>query len=200
MATVTPNYSWPVPTSTDLVKDGATAIEALGDAIDATVFGLGSSSLTLISATTVGSAVASVTVSSAFSSTYANYKIIWTGGSSSLADTNVKMTLGSTSTAYYSIRSGYRYAASGFDFVDANNGSFWIPTGTIGTNTNLNMELLQPNAAAITMFSSTWQSGTGIAFSAGYQNSSTQFTAFTLTADSGTFTGGTIRVYGYKNS
>jgi hypothetical protein len=41
MATTTPNYSWPVPTSTDLVKDGATAIEALGDAVDATVFGLG---------------------------------------------------------------------------------------------------------------------------------------------------------------
>jgi hypothetical protein len=34
MATVTPNFNWPVPTSTDLVKDGATAIEALGDAID----------------------------------------------------------------------------------------------------------------------------------------------------------------------
>jgi hypothetical protein len=41
MATTTPNYGWPVPTSTDLVKDGATAIEALGDAADATVFGLG---------------------------------------------------------------------------------------------------------------------------------------------------------------
>jgi hypothetical protein len=38
MATTTPNYGWPVPTSTDYVKDGATAIEALGDAIDATVF------------------------------------------------------------------------------------------------------------------------------------------------------------------
>lgn len=36
MATVTPNYNWPVPTSTDLVKDGATAIESLGDSIDAT--------------------------------------------------------------------------------------------------------------------------------------------------------------------
>ena len=34
MATVTPNFNWPVPTSTDLVKDGATAIEALGDSID----------------------------------------------------------------------------------------------------------------------------------------------------------------------
>ena len=40
MATTTPNYGWPVPTSTDFVKDGATAIEALGDAIDATVYGL----------------------------------------------------------------------------------------------------------------------------------------------------------------
>lgn len=37
MATVTPLNNWPVPTSTDLVKDGAVAIEALGDAIDASV-------------------------------------------------------------------------------------------------------------------------------------------------------------------
>jgi hypothetical protein len=37
MATVTPNNNWPVPTSTDYVADGAVAIEALGDAIDASV-------------------------------------------------------------------------------------------------------------------------------------------------------------------
>lgn len=40
MATTTPNFSWPVPTSTDLVKDGATAIESLGDAIDASLLDL----------------------------------------------------------------------------------------------------------------------------------------------------------------
>jgi hypothetical protein len=40
MATVTPNFNWPVPTSTDLVKDGATAIEALGDSIDASFLDL----------------------------------------------------------------------------------------------------------------------------------------------------------------
>jgi hypothetical protein len=34
MATVTPNFLFPVPQSTDLVKDGATAIAALGTAID----------------------------------------------------------------------------------------------------------------------------------------------------------------------
>ena len=37
MATTTPNNGWAVPTSTDYVKDGATAIETLGDAIDASV-------------------------------------------------------------------------------------------------------------------------------------------------------------------
>jgi hypothetical protein len=40
MATTTPNFGWPVPTSTDLVKDGATAIEALGDSIDASMLDL----------------------------------------------------------------------------------------------------------------------------------------------------------------
>jgi hypothetical protein len=40
MATTTPNFGWTVPTSTDLVKDGATAIETLGDSIDASFVGL----------------------------------------------------------------------------------------------------------------------------------------------------------------
>ena len=40
MATTTPNYSWSVPTSTDLVTNGALAIETLGDAVDAALYNL----------------------------------------------------------------------------------------------------------------------------------------------------------------
>ena len=40
MATTTPNFGWTVPTSSDLVKNGATAIETLGDAIDASLVDL----------------------------------------------------------------------------------------------------------------------------------------------------------------
>ena len=40
MATTTPNFGWSVPTSSDLVKNGATAIETLGDAIDASLLDL----------------------------------------------------------------------------------------------------------------------------------------------------------------
>ena len=100
MATTTPNYGWAVPTSTDLVKDGATAIETLGDAIDASLVDLrggttgqvlrkqsntqmdfewatSSSGLTLISTTTF-TGVTSVSLPvDTFTSTYTNYRIIF---------------------------------------------------------------------------------------------------------------------------
>lgn len=37
MATTTPVFGWPVPTSTDLVTNGWDAIQSLGDAIDARI-------------------------------------------------------------------------------------------------------------------------------------------------------------------
>ena len=56
--------------------------------------------IVLVSATTIGSGVASVTVSSAFSATYDNYYITVSGG---VASTQVSMglTLGATTTGYY---------------------------------------------------------------------------------------------------
>jgi len=41
MATTTPNYGWTVPTSSDLVKNGATAIETLGDSVDESLWNSG---------------------------------------------------------------------------------------------------------------------------------------------------------------
>lgn len=110
MATVTPNYSWPVPTSTDLVKNGATAIEALGDAIDATVFALPSGALAKINKTTF-SAVSSVTVDSVFTSTYDTYMmdIIFTASAS---NTVVNMNLRSSAPADLSASNVYRTQAT----------------------------------------------------------------------------------------
>jgi hypothetical protein len=41
MATTTPFYQWSVPTSSDLVKNGATAIETLGDSVDDSLWNVG---------------------------------------------------------------------------------------------------------------------------------------------------------------
>jgi hypothetical protein len=74
----TANNNWPYPESTDLVKDGATAIENLADAIDTTlgVFVPSNPGLTLIN-TTSFSGVSSVSVSNFANSTlYRFYKIL----------------------------------------------------------------------------------------------------------------------------
>lgn len=99
MATTTPNYGWTVPTSTDLVKNGATAIETLGDAIDASLVDLrggttgqilkkasntqmdfewgAAGGLVLISSTNFSAASSVSLPANTFSTTYTNYRIVF---------------------------------------------------------------------------------------------------------------------------
>ena len=202
MATTTPNYGWPVPTSTDFVKDGATAIEALGDAIDATVFGLPTGALTLISTTTIGTAVSSVTVTSAFSATYDNYKIILTGGTSSAAG-NIGLTFGASATGYYAAGTFILYSAGGVSAIIDNNATSFTRAGRGGSNPLLNLNVFSPFLAKETFYSGdyiTSATASGSGFNSGYHDSAVSYTDFTLTPVAGmTLTGGTIRVYGYEN-
>jgi len=200
MATTTPNYGWPVPTSTDYVKDGAVAIEALGDAIDATVFGLPTSGLTLIKSQVIGTTVASVNVTSAFSTTYENYRIIVSGGvSSGVALFGVK--LGATTTGYYQSVQAITYAAAGAN-AGVSNGSSFTRMGVLSTTSaTMDFDLQNPFTAKITMMNGAFMDSrtTGEAgFVAGFLDNTTSYTDFTITPASGTLTGGTIYVYGYK--
>ena len=145
MATVTPNYSWPVPTSSDYVKDGASAIEALGDAIDATVFGLPTAGLTLVKSQVIGSGVSTVAVTSAFSTTYENYLIQISGSSASAGGAELRMTLNnSAGSTYQYAGNNISYAASN-TFVGGNGAAFWLigTTGQTGT-TNTNIQVFTP--------------------------------------------------------
>ena len=201
MATTTPNYGWPVPTSTDFVKDGATAIEALGDAIDSTVFGLPSGALTLISTTTIGSAVSSVTVSGAFSATYDNYKIMIIGGASS-ATPNLRLTLDSFTANYTQVRIFVNNGTSATTFSGQTAQSSWGFAGTATSETIfMNADIYGPFLAQRTLinahniFPTTGSNG----WYGGHLSESSSCTDFTITASSGTLTGGEIRVYGYQN-
>jgi hypothetical protein len=202
MATTTPNYGWPVPTSTDLVKDGATAIEALGDAIDATVFGLPATGFALIKTQTIGTTVASVNVTSAFSTTYDAYKIIITGGVGS-ASHNLALQLGATVTGYYAGYINANYATGSITGDKDNNAASFTLAGYGTANVlHLNVDLQNPFTAKNTTFqsyNSLTTTGAGGRLATGYLANTTSYTDFTLTPSTGTLTGGTIRVYGYKN-
>jgi hypothetical protein len=199
---VTPNYGWPVPVATDYVKDGYEAIADLGDAIDATVFGLPSGALTLISATTVGTAVASVTVSNCFSATYDNYKIIYVGGSASTTS-STQMTLSGLGSVYeLSIIRGNTRSSSLTNGFSGGSAAYWQVNSDNGSpGPYIEIELFAPFLTKQTVIR-----GWGSAFATsniqevigGFAGSTLSSTGFTFTASSGTFTGGTIAVYGYQ--
>lgn len=198
MATTTPNYGWDVPTSTDYVKDGATAIETLGDDIDATLYtALGGAypGLRLVKSQVVGSAVSSVTVTSAFSATYENYRIIFTGGIGS-ATGEINFSLGGITTGY---NTSLIYASTATPLAASQNAVasfFWAGT-TATTVAESTIEITNPFATKVKTYSGGLKTTTARGGSYGICTSTASATAFTLTPTSGTLTGGTIYVYGY---
>ena len=279
MATTTTNFGWDIPQSTDLVKDGATAIAALGQDIDTAFIDLkggttgqvlakasgtdldfswvaqddsnaiqnaivdakgdligasaadtparlavgangtvltadsteatglkwatAAAGLTLVKSQTIGSAVSSVTVTDAFSATYENYLITVSGGVGS-ANSDISLKLGATATGYYYFEIYGTYGSSSVNGASGNNSTSVRDFGIMSTNSiDCNARIFAPQAAKRTSWSSNWSStvtGTTVGWNNGFVNDATQYTAFTLTPNSGTMTGGTIRVYGYQNS
>jgi hypothetical protein len=160
----------------------------------------GGQGLTLVKKQTIGTAVSSVTVTGAFSATYENYIIQVTGGVGS-ANTSCLLTLGSTTTGYYSAGIYVSYTGSTVTGFNTNNGASF-PNSVAVTTSNLTGQftLLSPNLAKNTSIDITGiepQTSGSALMRRGFLNDTTQYTAFTLAPNTGTLTGGTIYVYGY---
>lgn len=182
-------------TDTDLIKayNGASWVNV----------GATAGALTFIKSVTIGSGVTSVAVTGAFSTTYDTYKIVINGGVAS-ANVDAGCQLGSTTTGYYSTRTGYTYAGAAFGNGSANGSSF-VYASTANTNIITgNFDLQNPfNADETLIFGSfinpTTSGAAGVI--AGYLNNQTSYTDFTLTVlGGGNYTGGTIYVYGYAKA
>ena len=162
------------------------------------VNGLG---LFIVKTQTIGTAVSSVTVTGAFSADYESYRIIVSGGTAS-SNAVSRMTLGASAAGYYS---SIQYASyAGVAGTVAGNGiAYWnLGYGSL-EGLSVCIDIHKPFIAE-----ETWFGGSFVGVSAGsvqgavggYHNLGLSYSAFTITAGAGTFTGGTIRVYGYRNS
>ena len=69
----TTNNGWTYPESTDLVKDGATAIQTLADDIDTTLGVYADPGLVLLNTTSFSGVTSVSSAAATFSSTYTNY-------------------------------------------------------------------------------------------------------------------------------
>lgn len=208
MATTTPNYGWDVPTSTDYVKDGATAIETLGDDIDASLFSITSGkNVGLVHLNTTSFTTQStVNVDNVFTSDYKNYRMLISVNTKS-TDNAINMqfrTSGTTNTTtnydtnFAQIES-WKAAAT----LSGGNAGATATSFTVGFNfTN------EPYTAGFDVFNpqvalKTLMSGIATGNNAGFRgfrfNGTTQFDGISLISATGTITG-EIRFYGYRNS
>jgi hypothetical protein len=211
MATTTANNGWAIPTSTDLVKDGATAIAALGNGIDTTLGVYAGAGLVRLN-TTALSAVSSQSINNVFSSTYDNYLIIFSArtvtGATSTFDLKLRVSGTDSSASYSNYYTGVN-SASGTQNLINNSASALTLTSTHSSVTTpyvmARFEIINPAIATPTLF--TGQSvgltsaGQYLAYSGGaLHDVATAYDGLTISRSSGTITTGAISIYGYRKS
>jgi len=222
MATTTTNYGFDIPQSTDLVKDGATAIATLGQDIDTAFvdfkggttgqvlkktsgtdldveWGTASSGLTLIN-TTSFSGVTSISLNNVFSATYDKYKIIVKTTHVSSAKVEFRYRVGGVDASgsnYDTQRSSEAGTSS-----TANTRTLSGTIHSLGTNADTQhfniIELQDPFLASNSGLLYFESNGANIDTAGGAHTLSTSYDGFTLFSSAGNFSG-TIRVYGYAN-
>lgn len=157
--------------------------------------------LWLVKTQTVGSAVSSVSVTSAFSSTFDNYLITWAGGTMS-ASAVVNFTIGGSTTGYYNFMTYGDSATTTVLGAGTSNGANfpWGGGATAGQAGHFRLDVFGPNLSAYTkLLNGTYQNAANYGTVQGEHRVATAYTSFALAPSSGTMTGGTIRVYGYRN-
>jgi len=158
--------------------------------------------LTLVSSTTIGTTVASVTVTSAFSADYDNYLITISGGVASTTNFG-DMTFGATATGYYMSSNFMAFNSNTVSGISRANqtrfvGCFGATTATIDGTIYVMSPFLAKNTIIHTHFAQATAAGENSTFR-GFLDDTTSYTAFTFTATTGTWTGGKVRVYGLRN-
>jgi hypothetical protein len=155
----------------------------------------------LVKTQTVGTGVSSVAVTSAFSTDYDNYAIIYAGGTGSTPAAITFQLTGSTA-GYYSAWNGTVYSTGGANNGSDNNTASWTAGAAFTEGAAMNVQLLQPFKSVRTgiYFSRVDYRTTGAsAVGNGFHNTAASYTGFTIAPSAGTLTGGIIRVYGYRN-
>jgi hypothetical protein len=152
---------------------------------------------------TVGNAVSSVTVTGAFSSDFDNYLITLNGGTGSTA-ASIGIEIGGSTTGYYGFMNYGDSATSTPLGAGRNNQAIfnWVG-GCFGASqaAHVSVQVMNPFKTLYTKFANgTYQSAGLYGTMQGEHRVATSYTSFKLVPDSGTISGGSVRVYGYRNS
>jgi len=154
--------------------------------------------LWLVKTQAIGTSVSSFTVTDAFSSTYDGYRIVMSGYTNTASDIGMTMQLTGATGATYAYWLNYWQFGLAAGQASATANTSWIMGWSNANGGNLVMDIVNPNKASYTSFTSTNATPNYYMAQGGTEKSNTQFTGFTISC-SVPFTGGNIRIYGYRN-
>lgn len=169
-----------------------------GTALDAS--SLNKVGMWLVSKTTVPAGQTAVTVANCFSADFDAYRVTWTGGTCSAALADMEITLNNASAGtYYSYlmyhSTGAPATLLGGSFPGGNK-FYWLGGGDPNFAV-LDVVLYNPYLALPTLVTSlTYNATNGYGMTHGKQNQAVSHTGMSLVIDTGTFSNGTLCVYG----
>jgi hypothetical protein len=142
-------------------------------------------------------------IAGAFSSTYTNYLIVINSLVASATNTSISFRLGSSTTrteykwAGYNVNVGSGVMASdtGASVTAAQIG---YSKGVDGQDTSYIFQLQNPQLATRKTYSSTWSNGQFSGTTSGVDSLQSAQTDINIICGSGTITGGTVTIYGYR--
>jgi hypothetical protein len=157
--------------------------------------------LWLVKTQTVGTGAVSIPVASAFNADFENYRITLNGGTGGATTIRLSLT-GSGAGNYYAGYLSASYTSVSGVLGDNNSNTFTFAGGSRASGAFMSVDLFNPFLAVRTGFAINGRvdadTSGGMVIGSGYHNLANSYTGFTLTLDTG-MTGGTIRVYGYRN-
>lgn len=157
--------------------------------------------LWLVKSQTVGTGVSTVAVTGAFSADYDNYLITYSGGTAS-ADNAMALQLTGSTSNYFGFLTFGNTTGTGTVLGSTMTGSSWLFVGgaKAGQAAHLRCDLMAPFLAINTkLIGGAYQNGDNYGTSNGEHRVASSYTGFSIGPGVGTITGGTIRVYGYRN-
>jgi hypothetical protein len=156
--------------------------------------------LWLVKTVTVGAGVSTVPVNDAFSGDFTNYRIVWSNINSNTGANLLFQFSNITGSSYLTGGSFTTFGSATLTGLGPAAATTWI-VGSAGTTGSFgSIDLYAPQKATTKSFVGAGTSaGSQYSFN-GFCTSTTQAVSFVLSSTGGvSFTGGTVRVYGYRD-
>jgi len=164
---------------------------------------MANSGLVYVTSATIGTGVSSVTVANAFNSTYSDYRIVVSGVSCSSANNDVRVKFETTLTTYNWAGTYQTYTTpttiTGTGAANTSNGIAIAASETSG-NFSCSFDVQRPALASFTVVTGTHVNAVYRTTYSGIMNTATAYTDLIINVSSGTMTGGTITVHGYRKA